>query len=146
MNVNGLRKPSYLAYRCLAILGNRAQEIDIAGLDNDLNGWESVREKGIDVVLFYFKEWTMQEQLPARTIELSLPGMNRADIYRIDETCNNIIAEWNAMGAPPNPTPSQIRELHARNEFSVSEKLPVNDGRLSVTLAPGTVALIRATK
>jgi xylan 1,4-beta-xylosidase len=145
VNLNGLRKPSYFAYHCLAILGNSAKPLDCAGLDDNLNGWRAVHRKGCDILLYYYQDWSVTLAPPSRTVTLSLTKMKRAAISRIDAANNNIIAAWNAMGAPDNPTPKQIDKLRSKNEFSPTRKVTIVKGMLNVTLQPGTVVLVRAT-
>ncbi|MBD3392191.1 MAG: hypothetical protein GF418_08970 [Chitinivibrionales bacterium] len=144
MSIHGLRKPSYFAYYCLAILGEGAEELDIDGLDDNLNGWMKERNGATDVLLYYYRDWSETASLPARALRVPLGNAARADVYRIDEAHHNIIAEWKAMGSPPNPTREQVRELHDKNAFVPSSTEEIKDDSLEITLEPGTVALVRA--
>lgn len=130
LNYEGIRKPSYFAYKFLSELGSS----DIAATDTAANGPQSwitctgsrqvqalfwnytpiAPPPGMDDQTFYKQELPAA---PAEPVELTLthlhPGRYRLAVYRIGYEQNDAYTAYLHLGAPSQLTRHQVAELQA---------------------------------
>jgi xylan 1,4-beta-xylosidase len=81
-----------------------------------------------------------------RTMDLvfhGLPADARVSIQRVDDNHGNVLKIYEAMGRPPNPTPSQIEQLNRATALGAPESARLQAGRLTLTLMPNALVLVK---
>ncbi len=135
----GLNKPVYYAYGLLHQLGsNRLTNAahDVIATENgngeiEVAAWNLVdpgqlgSDKSID---FAFQHISTNA---------------RVTVERLDDSHGNVLKEYAAMGAPPDPTPEQVDQMNRATALPAPAELRLTNGKLSITLAPNTLVLIK---
>lgn len=145
INYQGIRKPSYYAYKYLSKLG----ETDVASSDEQ--SW--ITKTGNNAVQALFWDYSpdvppqgqndqtyYKQNLPARDkgkVRLTLThldnGYYNRQVYRIGYRINDAYSDYIAMGAPSQLSPTQVRQLKEENNGGVTQGkiVTINDGRYS---------------
>lgn len=114
LSLQGLRKPAYHAFSLLARLGTARVPV-VAGPD-DLRGAIATTGEGARHVLAYAYQ---HDDVPVRgTVDtvVDLPADAGAlTLFRVDNTHNNVLAQWRELGAPAYLSRAQTAELLASN-------------------------------
>lgn len=71
-----------------------------------------------------------------------LTGDHRAFISRVDEKHGSLHAAYAEMGKPVSPTRAQIEVLRRAAELPPPETVPMQGGRLQLTLPPHGLAVV----
>ena len=81
---------------------------------------------------------------PMLPLSLKFDGVatTTAQVTVVDPARDPVAQAYAAMGAPPYPTVAQIRALREAGARQITHRVPVEDGRLELALAPSSVALI----
>jgi xylan 1,4-beta-xylosidase len=125
---DGLPKPSFNAFKLLHRLG------DVRLLADTHSAMVTRRPDGTLVLavwnLFLPEESGQSKQF---TIALSgLAGHHRAVVYRLDTTHGSLLATYDQLGKPPNPTQAQI----------APESIQLEKGKITISIPPQGLALI----
>lgn len=142
MNYQGIRKPSYFAYKFLAALGETdlatsdAQSWITKKSDNSVQAlfWDYTPiagpgrgEKQETDQVFYKKE---QPALPAPEVELKISGLADGDygvvVYRTGYMQNDAYTSYLHMGAPNQLTRAQVAQLQQSSSGAPSETRTVS--------------------
>jgi xylan 1,4-beta-xylosidase len=125
INLQGLHKPSYYAYKFLHALG----DTELACADPSATVCRS--ENGVQALVWHYRcpkqdapnAPFFKRDLPAaplppvRIVLTHLPaGKYRLKIYGVGYRRNDVYDAFLAMGSPANPTPEQIRKLAAESD------------------------------
>lgn len=135
----GINKPSYYAYGLLHQLGDRR----IASSSNDII--VSKRANG-GLVIAAWNLVDPGQSGSTRTLDMTfvhLPPGSRVNIQRVDANHGNVLKQYEAMGKPLDPTPGQVEELNRETSLPAPEERNLQQGRLELTMAPNSLALIR---
>jgi xylan 1,4-beta-xylosidase len=73
----------------------------------------------------------------------NVPADARASIQRVDTEHGNVLPHYAEMGKPLDPTPEQVEKLNRETALALPEELRLKGGRLKLSLAPNTLALIK---
>lgn len=109
----------------------------------------------VDVYSFYDKDSeaiqilavnhnSLLHEINDENVTVRLTGcdvLERADIWRVDDTHANALERWKKMGAPKTLTAAQIHELNAASELE-RESIAVKDGCVNFTLNKMGIALV----
>jgi xylan 1,4-beta-xylosidase len=142
-------KPAYNAFALLHKLGDR--RIDVPSE----SALATKRADGtLAIALWNYaepKETTadqpkgLDSSQPAKHFEIRIENAAAravAKIWRVDSDHGNVIREYDLMGRPNFPTPSQIDSLKAAAQLPEPENLELRDGALEVTVPAQGLALI----
>jgi xylan 1,4-beta-xylosidase len=154
--ISGLPKPVFHAYTLLHRLGDTELPLTRGegALDNAqgaIDAWATRSDAGAQLLLSnYTPPGLAGQTLPARQVEIVLrgaPPRSNATLYRIDAEHANLLAAWQALGSPANPTPAQVQELRARCALVPAETPSVAGGddgalTLAIDLPPAGVAFV----
>lgn len=115
LSLHGLRKPSWFAHQMLQGLGT--EQVPVAGGDPLTGALATMGPEGCKVLIYTYP--SVAEAGPvAETICVRLPdGCQSPTLYRLGAAENNIVAKWRELGAPPYPTPAQLKALRASNKL-----------------------------
>jgi xylan 1,4-beta-xylosidase len=134
----GINKPSYYAYGLLHQLGNKR----IA------NGSKNVIATKMANGGLAIAVWNLvdpDQKGATQSVNLTVlhaPEDARVSIQRVDATHGNVLKEYAAMGKPLDPTPAQVEQLNRETALPAPEDTALRGGKLRVSLAPNTLALI----
>ena len=135
----GINKPSYYAYGLLHDLGDQR----IASSSKDVIATKTP-DGGLAIAL-----WNLVDpdaQGAARNIDLKfvhLAPSARVSIQRIDQEHGDVLRHYKAMGSPEEPTPAQVEELNRESTPPPAQQAILKDGKLSLTLSPNALVLIK---
>jgi len=87
---------------------------------------------------------------PAKSFDLEFknlaPGA-AAQIWRVDDDHGNVLKAFDAMGRPPGDlTREQIERLQAAGEMAPAERMPLDHGRLRITVPAHGLAVVVIAK
>lgn len=124
LNVQGIKKPSFFAYKYLNKLGNLELEC------NDENAWACMDDKGVQILFWnytYTKPRTESDQeyyskslpsLPAEKVQLNLsslkPGKHQLTIYSVGYRQNDVYTEFLNMNYNGTMTKEQVELLNSK--------------------------------
>jgi xylan 1,4-beta-xylosidase len=74
---------------------------------------------------------------------LNVPADAQAGIQRVDSEHGNVLPNYAAMGKRLDPTPEQVEELNRERAPALPDELRLKGGRLKLSLASNTLALIK---
>lgn len=149
LTVNGIKKPSFHAFRMLHMMGDQRIPVTIDKVDG-LDGLATVSDEGAQILLWNYVAPESEEAV-SRTVSLELNGISGERVtvkrYLVDEYHSNAYTCWKSMGSPAEPTEEQLQELMDSMELELVElnrSVKVDGGRLLLefTLLPGSVSLI----
>lgn len=135
---DGIPKPSYVAFALLHKLGNeRISELS----DNVI---VTKRKDGALVIAL----WNLVDpggSGASRRIRLEfrhIPSRSQAVVYRLDETHENTLGAYRAMGSPAYPTHAQVERLWQVAKILPTEKTIVQNDGLTLELPPQGLAIV----
>jgi xylan 1,4-beta-xylosidase len=135
----GINKPSYYAYGLLHQLGNQR----IASASKDAIVTKSVNGE-IEIAAWNLVDPDKHGSTRSIDFEfLNIPADAQASIQRVDTEHGNVLPHYAAMGKPLDPTPEQVEKLNRETALAAPEELGLKGGRLKLSLAPNTLALIK---
>lgn len=141
INLQGLHKPSYYAYKFLHELGDKELEC------NDASATVCRNEDGIQALVWNYTSPEKQDasnniyfkrDLPAKPIApvnltlKNLPaGKYELEIFTVGYRRNDVYADFLDMGSPDNPTRQQVKMLAEKNNGApmVRETVQINVGQ-----------------
>jgi xylan 1,4-beta-xylosidase len=87
---------------------------------------------------------------PPRTFDLefkSVPSSATAEVWRVDPDHGNVLKAFDAMGRPPGDlTPTQIEQLRAAGQLPPPEQIPLDHGKLHLTVPAHGLAVVVIAK
>ena len=134
----GLPKPAFHAFQLLHWLGDRRIASDSP------SSLATLRSDG-SLVLALYNECLPGETGEAKQFDITirgLPGAHRARISRLDPGHGSLLPLFASMGKPAYPTRIQIEELRRAAELPPAERMPVQNGKLSLKIPPQGLALV----
>jgi xylan 1,4-beta-xylosidase len=135
----GINKPSYYAYGLLHQLGNQriASASKAAIVTRSANG-------ELEIAAWNLVDPDKHGSTRSMDFEfLNVPADARASIQRVDTEHGNVLAHYAAIGKPLDPTPEQVEKLNRETALDQPEELRLKGGRLKLSLAPNTLALVK---
>jgi xylan 1,4-beta-xylosidase len=144
LNLQGLRKPQWQAFRLLSRLGNRRLPVTGDGLTTNRGAIATSDGAQRSVLVFNLEERPEQPAVDC-DLSLALPAdAGRVRAWRIDAATNNILATWRDLGAADVLTRDLRETLHAANALQEvpAAELAVVDGELRSRLGSPGVLLV----
>ncbi len=143
----GINKPSFYDFALLHELGNQripnaAEDVIVTeGSDGSLiiAAW-NIGDPAAD------GEPSSTLHAKPKTMTLLLHGVAanaRISLQRVDNEHGNVLPVYAAMGKPQYPTPAQVAEMNRKTALPARETVTLKDGRLTLTLEPNALALLR---
>ncbi|MGA2050362.1 MAG: glycosyl hydrolase family 39, partial [Terracidiphilus sp.] len=135
----GINKPSYYAYGLLHQLGDHR----IANPSRNILVTQSAHE-GLAIAA-----WNLVDPGQAgksQTLSLlfaHVPSDAHVSIQRVDQDHGNVLKQYLAMGQPLDPTPDQVVQLNRESGLPALEDTRLQAGKLQLSLAPNSLALIK---
>lgn len=137
VNLNGIKKPVFHAFRWLARLHDEEIPLQAPSLratrsqrgDVRLLAWNLPAVKETDL---FGKDWSVVREPRTERIALKgLRGAYRVRLWTIDEERGNALAAWRKMGCPDYPTAAQDAALRAAAEpVRLRDEVVACDGEL----------------
>jgi xylan 1,4-beta-xylosidase len=135
----GINKPSYYAYGLLHQLGDRR----ITNASRNILVTQSAHE-GVAIAAWNLVDPGQKGK--SQTLSLSfahVPFDAHVSIQRVDSDHGNVLKQYAAMGQPLDPTPDQVVQLNRESALPVPEDTRLQGGKLQLSLAPNSLALIK---
>jgi xylan 1,4-beta-xylosidase len=119
LTLHGLRKPVYVAHQMLNRLGDQRVAVKGDGKESLAQAIVTRRGESVQALVYAFAETST---VTPATVEIVLPEKPKhaPHLTRLGANENNILANYRALGSPPNPTREQLRELRAVNTFAAA--------------------------
>jgi xylan 1,4-beta-xylosidase len=57
-----------------------------------------------------------------------------------------VLSHYAAMGSPEDPTPEQVEQLNRESALPAPQQTTLRDGKLSLTLTPNALLLIKVQR
>ncbi len=146
LNLNGLRKPGYLAFQLLGRLGDA--RIPVEGRDTDAlnNAVATLDDAGCSVLVYrYSAESAPCVERGSVTVELPA-GWTPKVLHRITSTENNILDTWRQAGAPKYLRTDVLAALKAVNTLTATTAFTVDGPRVTFELERPGIALLEVAK
>jgi xylan 1,4-beta-xylosidase len=131
-------KPSYNAFKVLHRLGNERISVDSPSV-------LVTREKDGSLVVAVWNLVPPEQTGVSKTIHLRfehLAGTRRAYVSRVDRDHGDVHPAYEKMGQPRYPTREQLRALQQAAQLPPAEIRDLNNGELTLDLAPDGLAVI----
>jgi len=145
LNLHGLRKPQYQAFRLLGMLGQHRVQATCSDSTRD-SGAIVTRSPGALQAIVYAYDHSGTAAASRHEVTINLPpgaDSKRAVLYRVTESENNILTTWREMGSPDYLRGDQLSELHEANLLRPSAGAVKIDGTGAHFTLPGPgVALL----
>jgi hypothetical protein len=130
------------AYIMLAKMGNKRLEL-IGGSDaNEVHGFASRTDNGIQILLYHFVEQDTLDASQPVEIDLTVQGLSGSSFslehYRIDSRHSNAMAAWEDMGQPATPSEKQLGELVSNSQLQLlapPSRVKTKNGQITVRLS-----------
>ncbi|MDX2055789.1 MAG: hypothetical protein SFV15_25525 [Polyangiaceae bacterium] len=118
LNLQGLRKPSYVAHQLLHRLGDT--RLPCTG-GNDLENAIVTPTSNGHAVLVYRYPNGIKDPVSAGSVEVRLPKEPKtARVFRITERENNILAHFRELGSPDYLSPRELADLQSVNQLAAT--------------------------
>ncbi len=126
LSLQSLRKPNYFAHQLLMKLGDRRHDVSIESTQANAGAMATAGDSN-QVVLCWIGDAgaaSGQSRLPWSVVLPKLPTDRHKSVtlYRLGQNENNILADWQAMGAPNYLSREQTRALQATNTLKPADK------------------------
>jgi len=134
----GFPKPSYNAFKVLHRLGDERISVDSPSV-------LVTRQKDGSLVVAAWNLVPPEQTGVSKTIHLRfqhLAGSPRAYVSRVDRDHGDVHPAYNKMGQPRYPTQEQFQTLQQAAQLPPAEIRELNNGELTLDLAPDGLALI----
>lgn len=137
INFQGLKKPSFYAYKYLNALGNEELQ------NPDQDSWVCRNQKGLQILLWDYSPPVTKESnqelyikdLPARTlgeVKVSVSkvpaGNYQLSVYKVGYQVNDVYTEYLKIGGPKNLTREQIKQLQEKSNGAPIEMSEIKVG------------------
>jgi xylan 1,4-beta-xylosidase len=135
----GINKPSYYAYGLLHELGDRR-------IANDSKDVIATKAAGGGLAVAVWNLVDPDAQGGPHTVELTFAHVTpnaRVSIQRIDQEHGDVLRHYAAMGSPEDPTAAQVEQLNRESALPAPQQTTLRDGKLSLTLTPNALVLIK---
>jgi xylan 1,4-beta-xylosidase len=135
----GINKPSYYAYGLLHELGDQR-------IANDSKDVIATKTAGGGIAIAVWNLVDPDAQGGPRTVDLTFAHVMpnaRVSIQRIDQEHGDVLRHYAAMGSPEDPTAAQVEQLNRESALPAPQQTALRDGKLSVTLTPNALVLIK---
>jgi xylan 1,4-beta-xylosidase len=135
----GINKPSYYAYGLLHELGDRR-------IANDSRNMIATKTADGSLAIAVWNLVDPDAQGGSRSVDLTFAHVApnaRVSIERIDQEHGDVLSRYKAMGGPEDPTPSQVQQLNRESALPPPQQIVLKDGKLSLTLTPNALVLIK---
>ncbi|MGH9345277.1 MAG: GH39 family glycosyl hydrolase, partial [Terriglobia bacterium] len=139
---DGIPKPSYVAFALLHRLGN-----------------ERIRNSADDIILTKRADGSLAIALwnfvgrdasgADRTVRLDFRHISpraQAVVYRLDQSHENTLGAYRAMGSPAYPTPAQVQRLWRVARIRPAEERTIEKNTLTIDLPPEGLAVVEVMK
>ncbi len=135
----GINKPSFYAFGLLHQLGdtriaNTAQDVIVT-----TDATHTVTIAAWNLVDPDQKGKTKELTLDFR----GLPDTSHVTLQRVDNDHGNVLPRYAAMGKPVDPTPAQVEQLNKETALPAPETTTLHSGKLSLSLAPNALLLVK---
>ena len=131
IDVGGIKKPSYNAYKLLHLLGETR-------LGKDPNSLVTKRKDGTLVVaLWNLVEMDDLKKGKPQSLSLTFKEVKSdatVSVHRLDSEHGNSQAAFEAIGRPQYPTQKQIQELNAKAELAPPQQVRLKNGKLQLEI------------
>jgi xylan 1,4-beta-xylosidase len=135
---DNIAKPAFNVFRLLHRLGN--QRIDV---DSSSALVTRTTAGNLTVAVWNLRlPEAVAEPKEVTLVFAGLKGSHRALVSRVDGSHGSVLAAYDAMGRPADPTQAQIVKLRNSAELPPPEETLIKDGQLELTLPPDGLALI----
>jgi len=134
----GIPKPAYDAFKVLHGLGDERIAVDS-------NSVLVTRQRDGSLVVAVWNLIPPDQIGPTKTIRLQfehLAGKPRAYISLVDRDHGDVHPAYEKMGKPRYPTQEQLKALRQAAQLAPAEIRELNNGELTVDLAPNALAVI----
>ncbi|MEN8255254.1 MAG: PA14 domain-containing protein [Verrucomicrobiota bacterium] len=136
-NLQGLRKPSFYAYKYFNDLGDTEIEC------NDADAWAAKDGDNVQVLFWDFSvtkqdasnKVYFKRDLPAAAtgkavleVDNLAAGKYELNVYKVGYRVNDVYTDFLAMGSPAAPTREQVAKLAARNDGAPIETTTIRIG------------------
>jgi xylan 1,4-beta-xylosidase len=135
----GINKPGYYAFGLLHGLGDQR-------IANDSKNVIVTKTAGGGLAVAVWNLVDPDAQGGLRSVDLAFanaPLNARVSIERIDKDHGDVLNHYAAMGSPEDPTPDQVEQLNRESALPPPEQTTLRDGKLTITLTPNALVLIR---
>jgi xylan 1,4-beta-xylosidase len=135
----GINKPSYYAYGLLHELGDQR-------IANNSKNVIATKTANGDLAIAVWNLVDPNGQGGQRGVDLTFAHVlanARVSIERIDQEHGDVLRLYAAMGSPEDPTPAQVEQLNRESALPAPEQTALRDGKLSLTLTPNALVLIK---
>ncbi len=135
----GINKPSYYAYGLLHELGDRQ-------IANDSKDVIATKAAGGGLAVAVWNLVDPDAHGGPRTVDLTFAHVTpsaRVSIQRIDQEHGDVLRHYAAMGSPEDPTAAQVEQLNRESALPAPQQTTLRDGKLSFTLTPNALVLIK---
>jgi len=135
---DGLPKPSLNAFKLLHRLGTER-------IANDSPSLLVTRTSDHTLVIALWNLFLPEDPGEPKRVGIVVngeTGRRQALVYRLDSTHGSLLAAYDAMGRPADPTPPQIAQLRQAAELPAPEVQPLLEGKLTLLVPPHGLALI----
>jgi xylan 1,4-beta-xylosidase len=139
---DGIPKSSFNAFALLHQLGTTR-------LDVNSDSVLATRRKDGSLAIAVWNLFLPEESGSPRTFTLRFTGLHRtlsARVTTIDKEHGSPLPAWDKMGRPASPTSSQIETLRRAAALPAAHSQLLNNGSLTLTLQPQSLALIEIAK
>jgi xylan 1,4-beta-xylosidase len=135
----GINKPSYYAYGLLHELGDQR----IANDSKNVIATKTV-DGGLAVAVWNLVDPDAKGE--PHVVDLTfarVPPNARVSIERVDQEHGEVLSHYAAMGSPEDPTAQQVERLNRESALPAPQQTTLHDGKLSLTLTPNALVLIK---
>jgi xylan 1,4-beta-xylosidase len=135
----GINKASYYAYGLLHQLGDQR-------IANDSKDVIATKTAGGGLAIAIWNLVDPDAQGGTRSTDLTFAHIApnaRVSIERVDQEHGDVLSRYAAMGSPEDPTPAQVDQLNRESALPPPQQTVLHDGKLSLTLTPNALALIK---
>jgi xylan 1,4-beta-xylosidase len=135
----GINKPSYYAYGLLHELGDER-------IANDSKDVIATKTAGGGLAVAVWNLVDPDAQGGPRSVDLTFAHVTpnaRVSMERIDQEHGDVLKRYAAMGSPEDPTAAQVEQLNRESALPAPQQTTLRDGKLSLTLTPNALVLIK---
>ena len=128
MTVDGIKKPTFWAFKLLAELPDTRYCLPVTDDDVELAAFRG--EDGSLYLLLYAQNFAPDGETYAVHIELqNVPPFRTWTVNRVDAQNGNPVALWEAMGKPAELSKTALADIRAKSEPK-TESGTIDDGNL----------------
>ncbi len=135
----GINKPSYYAYGLLHELGDQR-------IANNSKNVIVTKTTGGGLAIAAWNLVDPDAQGGPHNLDLTFSHLApnaRVSIERIDQEHGEVLSHYKAMRGPEDPTSAQVEQLNRESALPPPQQATLQDGKLSLTLTPNSLVLIK---